>query len=335
MKVFLFISLLVFVSCNQSSSSSGNSSGGGLSNSSSPSAASCQNVDLFDSIAFGACGNILRVMDLSNGNFTDMNIAANDIAVDEENNTALVLSENTLTLLDIAQPLSPQVLDTATVNFRFFSGVAAANGIAVISGGGASSNVQAFNYLNDDLDLIVSGIPVVDNTTGTPEVSVISTSNGIEAFFSQDLGFVTNWGINHISITPSGSTSQIGSTHTLSSGPVSISDFSSSNFPVESEFLDDDLYVANFATNGIEVINLNAGTVGAPISLGYRATHISTDGEDLFVISSVSGNIQRINPTTRQATNLNIQSSNPSSIAANSEFIVIADLNNGIVFIEN
>ena len=83
------------------------------------------------------------------------------------------------------------------------------------------------------------------------------------------------------------------------------------------------------------MINLNAGTVGAPINLGYRATHISTDGEDLFVISSVSGEIQRINPITRQATNLNIQSSSPSSIAANSEFIVIADLNIGIVFIEN
>lgn len=331
--LLLVSSLFMIVACNEATPPNtevdrdGNSSNGS-------STISCENVALQGSFAFGACNNVIRIVNLNSSEIFDFSVAANDIAIDTVANIALALSGRNLTLLDISSPFTPIILDTATVNFSFFSGVAAANGIAVVSGGAGGSNVQIFNYQSRTLNLVRSGISTVDSNTGTPDVSVVATAGGIEAFFSQDLGSVRNWGINHFSITASGNASQINSTYRLTSGSVPLS-FASSSFPVESEFLNNNLYIANYATRGIEVVSLASGFVQTPISLGYNPTNVATDGRDLFVVSSVSGRAQRVDPTNLNILELNLVVSRPSGVAANNNFIVIADLDNGIVFGEN
>ena len=302
----------------------------------SPTSNACQNVDILRNFAIGACGDRLKIVELASLQRSEVNISGDDISIDPNLSLGFLLSTNLLTMIDLSTPTSPSIIQQVSVNFSSFSGVSAANGIVVVSGGARGSNARAFSYDRNSLNLITDGIPEVDANTGTPDVTVMGSNGGVFAFFSQDLGAVRNWGIWPVEITSTGVFFARSEPYRLASGsvPINNSNFTPSNFPVESEFLDGKLYVASYASNGIEVIDLLAETREAPISLGERSTHVATDGESLFVLSSVAGTLRRIDPETRENFILMRNLENATGLAVDENHIVIADRTEGILVFE-
>ena len=178
----------------------------------------------------------------------------------------------------------------------------------------------------------------MDNTTGNPDVTVTATADGVTAFYSQDIGNVANWAIQIAQLDSDGNVLSVEQDVVLTPGAFSFNSvFTPANFPVESEFLNDRLYVANFAADGIEVIDLaNQNTLLPTILLGYEPTNVATDGDQLFVVGVTNNTVDVIDPTSSNV----IESlepteglAQPTGVAASSTHVVVADRTNGLLII--
>lgn len=300
-------------------------------------AISCDNVIIFNDFAYGACGGVIEIVNLSNGARNRIAIAANDIAVDQSNATLFVQATNTIHALSISDPFTPRVIATSATNFGSFSGIDAANGVVVVSGGNRSNNTQVYRFDGNRLNLTANGIPSVDSVMGNPDVHVIPTTNGLRAFYSQDLNAVTNWGIQIVDFNTNGtvqSTEAVIELNTLRF-PDSFELIAPASFPLESEFLNNRLYVGHFAINGIEVIDFNTeNTLRSTIDLGYQPINITTDGTSLFIVGTTRNVLSIVNPNTNVVdTQVIDEIQQARGVAANANFIVIADRQAGLLVI--
>ena len=298
----------------------------------------CQNTVILNNFAYAACGNGIELVDLQSMDRNFIPLPADDITGDAELGLLFTQSGNTLLQLGLTDPMQPDLIATQTTNFSIFSGVSAANGILVVSAGSSNSNTQVYSYDSNSLTLQISGIPLVDSRTGNPDVHVASTDNGALAFYSQDLGAVSNWGIQTIEfdtnanilaqpdvvvLTPGQYTGSFGSPV----GPA--------NFPLESEFLADRLYIAHFAANGIQVIDRSADDSLSLIPLGYEPTNITTDGNQLFVVALERSFVDIISPVTETVIEtLTLPLQQPTGIAASATHIAVADRTSGLIIMQ-
>jgi len=281
-------------------------------------AAGCQNVVIVDGFAYAACGNGIEIVNLETF---------------ERN----FISAPTLQQFDLVNPMEPGLIATAGTNFSLFSGVSAANGILVVSAGSTASNTEVYAYDATTLSLLISGIPLVDDRTGNPDVHVASTANGALAFYSEDLGAVANWGIQIIEFDVNGNILDLPEvvvlTPRLFTGTFG-SPFGPANFPMESEFLNDRLYVAHFAANGIHVIDLSASNALTLIPLGYEPTNIATDGVELFVVAVELDTVDIINPVSEEVVDtIALPLRQPIGVAASTTHIAVADRVAGLIVV--
>lgn len=297
----------------------------------------CSNVVIFNGYAYAACGEELEIISLESGERNLLNIAANDIAVDPSNQTLFIQAQNIIHALSISEPLNPSIIATSTTNFGIFSGIDAANGIVVVSAGTRNSNTQVYTFDGNQFTLTENGIEIVDNVTGNPDVHVTETLNGAKAFYSQDLGAVTNWGIQIIDFDINGKVIDNDEVITLTAQRFSggFASISPANFPLESEFLNNKLYVAHFAINGIEVVDLDNNNSLSQIALGYQPINIATSGTSLFVIGSSSDVISVIDPSNNEINTIILdQLQQPRGIAVSEEYIAIADRIEGLIVVK-
>lgn len=295
----------------------------------------CSNVIILNGHAYAACGREIEVIALDTKQRSLVNIPADDITVDLSTETIFIQSGNSISSLNTSNPLQPRVTASASTSFGFFSGISAANGVVVTSGG--TSNTRVFTYTANSIRTATNGISIVDRRTGSPDVNVIPTTNGARAFYSQDLGSVRNWGIQTVDFNTNGTVTAIPQVVTLSPGPLrnSFSLFTPANFPVESEFLNNRLYIAHFASNSVEIINTNNGNTESSIPLGFTPVNISTDGTSLFVVGLNGDSVRMINPSNNNIDIININDlEQPRGIAATNQFIAIADSSEGLILFE-
>ncbi len=295
----------------------------------------CSNVIILDGHAYAACGGEIEVIALDSRERRLIGIPADDITVDRSTGTIFIQSRNSISSLNTSNPLQPRVAATTTTNFGLFSGISAANGIVVTSGG--TANTRIFTYTPNSIRTATNGIGIVDQRTGSPDVNVISTTNGARAFYSQDLGGVRNWGIQIVDFNTNGTVTVTPEVATLSPGPLTggFNLFTPANFPVESEFLNNRLYIAHFASNSVEVINTNNRNILPSIDLGFTPVNITTDGTSLFVIGLDSDTVRRINPVNNNISNIDIDNLvQPRGIAVTNQYIVIADRSEGLILFE-
>jgi len=155
------------------------------------------------------------------------------------------------------------------------------------------------------------------------------------AFYSQDLGQVANWGIQIVEFDTDGNIVEIPDVVVLTPGLFTGS-FGSpvgpANLPVESEFLNEFLYVAHFAANGLEVIDLSASDDPSVIPLGYEPMNVATDGNQLFVVSVDRTFVDTVNPITETVVDsLNLPLQQAVGVAANDTHIAVADRSAGLI----
>ncbi len=299
---------------------------------------SCTNVVIANGFAYAACDNIILIANLKTGDVNSMTSAADDITVDEGLGLLFTQAGTTVRMFDLSNPSAPDQVASASVNFGLFSGVSAAGCALVVSGGVGGSDTRVFRYSADNFDLVLTenGIPAADNTTGTPDVHVARTGQGVMAFYSQDIGSVANWaiqpalfnGVAELQSTPP----RIVLTPGSFPGPFG-APFGPANFPVESEYLDGNLYVAHFAVPGIEVIDIANGSLLSPFDLPYQPTNIGTDGELLFVVGVNNDTVDIIDPDNGAILESLGNLITPSGVAASETHIAVADQSLGLVII--
>ena len=300
-------------------------------------AGSCSNVVIHNGYAYAACNSQLQIANLSDGTKNSLEINSDDIAIDSSNNTLFIQSKNTIQALELTNPNNPVVVASTSTNFGLFSGIDAANGIVIVSAGTSGSNTQVYRYTNNSFSLSQNGIPVVDNVTGNPDVHVAVTENGVSAFYSQDLGAVANWGIQIINLNNNGNITSTPPVITLTPQRFSgsFNTISPANFPVESEFFNNKLYVAHFAVNGIEIIDLNNNNSITTVNLGYQPINITTDGVSMLTVGTTSKTISILDPITNNINTVTANNINQArGIAATLSHIAIADRESGLIIIE-
>jgi len=279
----------------------------------------CQNVVIVNEFAYAACGSGIEIVDLTTLERNFLSLPADDISADANLGMLFTQSGNILQQFDLVNPMAPNPVTSATTSFLIFSGIASANGVLVVSGGSGGSNTLVYTYGESPLTLVVSGIPLVDSQTGNPDVHVTATSNGALAFYSQDLGEVANWGIQTVEFDTEGNILDLPDVVVLTPGMFTGSfgtPFGPANFPLESEFLDDRLYVAHFAANGIQVIDRSD----------------STDGSQLFVVGVSRNIVDMVNPVTDTVVDsFTLPLQQPIGVAANATHIAIADRSAGLI----
>jgi len=297
----------------------------------------CQNVVIVNGFAYAACGSGIEVVQLATLERNFIPEPADDITSDSSLGLLFTQSGSTLQQFDLVDPMEPNLIATAGTNFSIFSGVSAANGILVVSAGSTASDTEVYAYDATTLTLVVSGIPLVDDRTGNPDVHVASTANGALAFYSEDLGAVANWGIQIIEFDVNGNILDLPEvvvlTPRLFTGTFG-SPFGPANFPMESEFLNDRLYVAHFAANGIHVIDLSASNALTLIPLGYEPTNIATDGVELFVVAVELDTVDIINPVSEEDVDtIALPLRQPIGVAASTTHIAVADRVAGLIVV--
>lgn len=300
----------------------------------------CTNVVIAEGIAYAACGAEIEVAQLDTLERALFFNAADDITIDAGAGLLFTQAGALLTTFGLSDPFAPDVLSSNNTNFSAFSGLSAANGILVISGGAGNSDTQVYTYsdTSEPISLATDGIPAIDNTTGNPDVHVTASSDGITAFYSQDIGAVANFAIQIADINSSGQAVNVSQDIVLTPGGFNFSTvFVPANFPVESEFLNDRLYIAHFAAQGVEVIDLaNNNTLLPVIPLTYEPTNIATDGEMLFVVGVSHDTVDMIDPATSSVVASFTPSTpfgQPVGVAASATHIAVADRVNGLVII--
>lgn len=297
----------------------------------------CQNVVIVNDFAYAACGNGIEVISLETLERNFLNFSADDITSDSELELLFTQSGNTLRMLDLSSPMEPSEIEVINTNFGIFSGIAAANGILVVSAGTGGSNTQVYTYTETSINLTNNGIPLVDGVTGNPDVHVAATDNGVTAFYSQDLGAVANWGIQIVEFDLSGTITSTPPVVVLTARRFTGSfgvPFGPANFPTESEFLNNQLYVAHFAAPGIHIIDLQDDNALNLIPLSYEPTNIATDGNLLFVVGVTETTVDIIDPIDNTISNqISANLEQPIGVAASETHIVIADRSVGLVVI--
>ena len=298
----------------------------------------CSNAVIVDGFAYGACGTEIEVVSLADLSRSLISVVANDIAADPANGLLFTQAGTSLNLLSLADPAAPVLQDSATTNFSAFSGISAANGVLVVSAGAGSADTQVYTYTDTDLTLATDGIAELDSAVGNPDVHVVPTATGITAYYSQDIGAVANFAIQPVELGTNGEVLSVLPDVVLTPRAFdSNSAFSPANFPVESEFLADQLFVANFAADGIEVIDIaNNNALLASIPLFYEPTNITTDGALLFVVGLTNATVDIIDPATASVTGSltpAVPFAQPVGVAASLTHVAVADRTNGLVVI--
>lgn len=297
----------------------------------------CQNVVIVNNFAYASCGNGIEVISLETLERNFLDFSADDITADAALGILFTQSGNDLRMLALTTPMEPQEIAVVNTNFGIFSGISAANGILVVSAGTGGSDTQVYTYSATTLDLVTNGIPLVDGVTGNPDVHVAASTNGATAFYSQDLGAVANWGIQIVAFDATGAIVNTPPVVVLTprrfTGSFGIP-FGPANFPTESEFLNNSLYVAHFAAPGIHIIDLENSNDLSLIPLSYEPTNIGTDGTSLFVVGVTETTIDVIDPATNTIVNqISAPLEQPIGVAASDTHIAVADRSVGLIVI--
>jgi len=172
---------------------------------------------------------------------------------------------------------------------------------------------------------------------GNPDVHITGTVAGATAFYTQDIGAAANWGLQIVALNGNGVVTEIPEVVVLDPQPYTGGfgpPFAPANFPSESEFLNNFVYVAHFASQGVQVIDLENNNALSTIALSFEPTNITTDGNLLYVVGITQDSVTLINPNTQE-----VQSSIPASltqpigVAASATHIAVADRTEGLVII--
>ena len=238
-----------------------------------------------------------------------------------------------LSVLSIADPMDPILVSgPVSVAVGPFSGVSAASGRVVVSGGTGLLSTRSYDQTGN----LFGATSLIDLGIGQPDVLVAEDGN--TAFVSTDFaGFVNGQGFGitviDISGTPTTVTDQIG----IAGAGFSPGGAGPANFPIESAQQGDMLFVAS--GSGVAVYNVSNPNVVqtlALIPLSTNPVNIDVFNDTVYVVgNSPSSTLTMIDVSNLSSPVINTMSlpaaGTPRSVSASSTHVVIADDNLGVL----
>ena len=292
--------------------------------------AGTNNVAIAGNFAYAAAGTQgIVIVDL--GNLTVAGVVPNagrvdDVSIDGDLLFVMDGAGGALRILSIANPTQPTIVSgPVAANVSPFSGVSAANGRVVVSGGTGLLSARQYTPAGT----LFGPVLMIDLGTGQPDV--LLTDDGATAFVSTDFaGFVNGQGFGitvvDVSSPPLNVTDQIG----IAGAGFSVGADGPANFPIESAIQGDTLFVAS--GNGVAVFdisNLNSVQTLAVIPLSTNPINVDVVDDTLYVVGNNPGTLTAIDISDLSSpvieTTVLAAGSGPLGVAATSSHLVIAD----------
>jgi len=299
------------------------------------------NVMVSGNYAYAAMGSQgFAVMDLTTRNRTVLSPPGASGSVDDlsvDGDLLFVMDSNGtgfLSVYSISDPFNP-VLQSGPVAFttNFFSGISAANGRVVVSGGTSFLTARSYDA-NGNLGTDVGSI---DLGAGQPDVLI--SPNGERAFVSTDFSGTFNgqgFGITFLDVRTS--SLNIESRTGLAGAGFTTGFQFPANFPIESALSGNSLLVAH--GGGLSILDATTGGLQRAIPLGFPAVSVDAEGDTAFIVGQSGGTnsflaeLDLSNTTSQPVVQTLTGIPQVTGVAANSQFIVIAANNNGLQVIE-
>ncbi len=304
---------------------------------------STNNVAIVDDFAFAAAGNQgLLVVDLESLQVTSgiappgSSNAIDDVAVAADLLFAIDGSRpGSLSVFSIEDPTSPTLVSgPVSIDVGPFTGVSAANGQVVVSGG--TGQLSVLNY--DENGVLGTSISRIDLGVGQPDVLI--ADDGQTAFVSTDFaGLVDSesFGVTLIDVPTAPSSISILDRAGIDGAGFSPGVAGPANFPIESAQLGERLFVAS--GRGISVFDVSNSEQLSPVTeilLDTNPVNVDAVGNQLFVVGNSPSptltviDIADLNSPTVETVDLPFNSE-PLGVAAVDEHIVVADANLGVL----
>jgi|GEM_PF-1293091 len=303
------------------------------------------NVVVSGDIAFAAAGEQgLLIVDLDSREIADrISPPGNSDSIDDVAIAADLLfaidgsRPGNLSVFSLENPLQPTLVSgPVTVDVGPFAGVSAANGRVIVSGG--TRRLSVLNF--DENGVLSEDVSRIDLGVGQPDVLI--ADDGETAFVSTDFaGRVDGqaFGVTLIDVPQAPERLSILDRAGIAGAGFSPGFAGPANFPIESAQQGDRLFVA--AGQGISVFDVSNRSMLRPlanISLDTNPVNVDVLGDQLFVIGN------RPTPTLSLVDIADLSSpvvetldlpasSEPLSVSATDEHIVIADASLGILVV--
>ena len=288
------------------------------------------NVAIAGNFAYAAAGaQGIVIVDLENRLVVDVVSNAgrvDDVSIDGDLLFVMDGTGNALRVLSIANRTQPTVVSgPVAVNVAPFSGVSAANGRVIVSGGTGLLSSRTYTPAGT-----LSGQALmIDLGIGQPDV--LLSDDGATAFVSTDFSGLVNgqgFGITVVDVSsqPLNVTDQIG----IAGAGFSVGGDGPANFPIESAIQGNTLFVAS--GDGISVFdvsNLNSVQTLAVIPLSTNPINVDIVNDTLYVVGNSPGTLTTIDVSDLSSpvieTTTLAEGSGPLGVAATSSYLVIAD----------
>lgn len=291
------------------------------------------NVVLDEHYAYAAMGSDgIAVMDLSTRNYTILAPPAPSDSVDDVSLDGDILftmdatGADFLSSINVTDPMNPTLVSgPVTLTAAVFSGVSAANGRVVVSGGTSLLTSRSYSSTG----VLANDVASIDLGIGQPDVLI--APDGELAYVSTDFSGTFNgqtFGITTLNLTTN--PLSIASRTGLAGAGFSPGAQSPANFPIESAITGNTLAVAH--GGGLSLLNASDGAPQNTIStttLGFSPISVDIVDQKAFIIGQTPGAsmLAEVDLTDTSAPpRLQTLSGIPSatSVDANDNYIVIA-----------
>ena len=268
-------------------------------------------VDLENRLVVGVVSNAGRV---------------DDVSIDGDLLFVMDGSGGSLSVLSIANPTQPTVVSgPVAVNVSPFSGVSAANGRVVVSGGTGLLSSREYTAAG----ALTGPVRTIDLGIGQPDV--LLSEDGATAFVSTDFtGTVDGlpFGITVLDI--SGASLSILDRIGIAGAGFSVGFDSPANFPAESALQGDTLFFASGdGVSVFDVSNPNSVQTLAVIPLSVNPINVDVIDDTLYVVGNGPATLTTIDISDLSSpiieTTALESGSGPLGVAVNSSHVVIAD----------
>ena len=288
------------------------------------------NVAIAGNFAYAAAGaqgivivdleNRLVVSVVSNAGRVD------DVSIDGDLLFVMNGSGGSLSVLSIANPTQPTVVSgPVAVNVSPFSGVSAANGRVVVSGGTGLLSSREYTPAG----ALIGPVLTIDLGIGQPDA--LLSDDGATAFVSTDFsGLIDGQGFGMTVVDVSNPSLNVTDQIGIAGAGFSVGADGPANFPIESAFQGDTLFVASGdGVSVFDVSDLNSVQTLAVIPLSTNPINVDVLNDTLYVVGNSPGTLTTIDVSDLSSpvieTTALAVGSGPLGVAASSSHVVIAD----------
>jgi hypothetical protein len=359
----------------EANAASAKKNGNGVENAASP--GSCRNVVVLGSVAYAACGDVIKYVDTKFPQLLTRDIPvshrADDIAIGDgliftvsayqDHVVSFSVDQN---YVDVYQPDAQtglKLLGSVPAPGQFFNGISARGGMVVVSGGRNDAMIARYQVSPFQITVLQEKLrlPVDSEKSryfGRPDVTLLSTPTGfgVLAFFPIDVNFMGDWGLHIAEIDSQGAVTDRDFQELKSKLPVFelidfLNTYSPTNYPASIVQLPggkpEQFFMSYWASKSLIELRTDSTAQkwrrGQEIKLDFVPINLTSAESSLYCVGNKQSAEHKITKImfhnteadtyTRSEINLP-NASRPVGLVKVSKYLVVADLDTGLLILE-